>query len=258
MKKILVLILILQSLNSCKDDKTSTVSAPKNSSNIIDQVDFSKISDEQIEFIKSQKDILYSKNLEKKDFDKFANEYETKFKSPMAFTFEKYSKGMQRLTMENNEARMSLTLDDKVFSKDAISLVEKIRDLLNNSGDEKSFEKNFKEARKLILENNKISANEKKLFTIKLDFLKEIASTSTSNARLKNITEGPKCKWYQWGCVFYMTTAQVAVIFSIWAANDSLGNYQLSLLVSEYGLDYIAECCGFCGCNCPDGCPRWV
>jgi hypothetical protein len=190
-------------------------------------------------------------------YDNFAKEYQNKFNSPI-ITFENYSKVMIGIQKENKNAKASLVLDKKVFSAEAITLVEKIRDLLNSSTDEKSLRINFKAAEKMVLLENRVSLNEKKLFSTKLDFLQEIAFEDSKSGRVKDVTAGPKCKWYQWGCVFYMSTAQVGVLFAIWAANDLLGNYELSMLVSEYGLNYIAECCGFCNCSCPDGCPNWL
>jgi hypothetical protein len=259
MKKIVIVIVFIQSLFSCRDNSNikKLENTPSNiGSNLIDKADFTDINQAEIDFIKSKKDILHSKAIDKIAYNEILEEHQKKLQSELPINFEKYSELINNIKENNKKAKTEFDLDKKVFSSEAISTVEKIRDLLNTSTDEKSLRKNFKDTKELIF-ITKLSSNEKKFFSIRLDLLQEIAFQESASGKIKGTNAGPKCKWYQWGCVFFMTTAQVGVIFAYWAANDLLGNSALSALVAEYGLDYIAECCGFCNCTCPDGCPSY-
>jgi hypothetical protein len=68
MKKIIVSMLFVNSFISCQVNDTikDPDYKPKDvGTNLIDQVDLTQISNEQIDYIKSQKEILHSKNIKK-------------------------------------------------------------------------------------------------------------------------------------------------------------------------------------------------
>lgn len=195
---------------------------------------------------------------QKKDFDLFVSKYENSFNERFELSYENYSKGMNSLMEKQKKGKISMKINEDFISKEAILLVEKIRDILNESVDEKSFLNHLKTSELLISENKEVNSNEKKFLIINLEFIKYHALNEDSNARVYGVTSTkPKCKWYQWGCVFATHTAQFAAIFSFWAFNDLMGSV-LSILVSEHGLLYVTQCCGWCNCECPAGCPSFI
>lgn len=131
---------------------------------------------------------------------------------------------------------------------------EKIKIELEKGQDLESFLNSYETSKSLIVSSTEVDFSERELIKFNLEVVKVLAVEEyKSSARI--VSTKPKCKWYQWACVFYMSTAQLHVLASFQLFN---GTYELDELVSAYSLAYIAQCCGFCGCSCKDGCPRFL
>ena len=144
------------------------------------------------------------------------------------------------------------------YSLEGQYLIAEIRNLLSASVDENTFISAVQKSQDLIYSSNLESSFERDLILSNLNVVQRLALEEEEKLGLENgriLSTSPKCKWYQWGCVFYMSSAQLPVLLAFYLINQYS---PLAILVAEYGINYIAQCCGWCYCECPLGCPSII
>ena len=106
-----------------------------------------------------------------------------------------------------------------------------------------------------LVNNSSLSNNEKSLIKFQLSSIKALAAeTALAKAKggnnLRNGSTETSCRWYQWGYVFYFSTAGFSYVFIFYFLNPQLWPIISSL---DGDISYIAKCC-FCGCDCDIPC----
>jgi hypothetical protein len=200
---------------------------------------------------------LHNSNYDKDVFEKVVSDTEKKFNQKISISYNEFISARKQFVSDLKSGKMSQQLDDKVYSNEAIKIMDNIRALFEKVTNGDELKQTFKLVKQQISDNIKMSSNEKRLFMFKVSSVEKMAleSISNSNTRTKDINDlSPSCSWWKWGCVIFVSLNYPHILIGIWIAN--LGS-PLELYVQDFGLDYIASCCGFCGCNCPAGCPTY-
>jgi hypothetical protein len=251
--KVVVIFAVLLAFSSCnKEQRTVTVNKAtfKDVESLFPN-GFDKLDD----FALTKGRELHQSGYKETVYASMMSEYKQEFGQKNNMLYTDFIKLRKRLENEVSNGRNQAVLDTNFFSKAEIVLIENIRDELNTPKNEDELRVKLETCKKLINTNSQLSENQKHLLLFQLKVMEQVAFSTTSQANAK-ISGGliyPTCKWWQRGCVFYVSTAQLPVLIIIAIANQYT---ELSALVAEFGINYIAQCCGFCGCNCPSGCPR--
>jgi hypothetical protein len=210
------------------------------------------LPDEDTKFLIQAGKRLHEGDYKEGAYNKVKTDIHNRFNSTIG-SRKKLLEGVQR-AQSNIIGGENLRSTDSGMSEAGQALVEKIRNELAKAFNKDSFFQSYETSKELIAKIKDISEAEKGLVKFNLEVIKTIAMDDyVKNGRLAS--SKPKCKWHQWACVFYMSTAQLHVLALFQLFN---GTYELDNLVSTYSIAYIAQCCGFCGCSCKDGCPRFL
>jgi hypothetical protein len=239
------------STNLDRKDISSYLTLKLESPKLIEKIIFPDNEKSLNEFLIEFGDALYKNHYSKDIFDKYVKEYQVKYNQKIEISYDEFMIGMKTFSNNIQNGRINNELV-KVFSNEAIKAVERIRDELEKSQNEEEFYKNVAFCKEFLSKNTLISENEQKYLIYQLELVVRLTSENEKKERQKDINGGYTCNWWKSACVFYTSVTQLPLLLAIYYANQ---NTPLEVYVASYGINYIAACCGFCGCNCPDGCP---
>lgn len=210
------------------------------------------LSDEDTKFLIQAGKSLFESGYSEAVYNRVSVDVFKKFNVKLS-SREKMLEGLQQIKNQALDGKNARTKSGDLSQAGQL-LNEKIKIELEKGQDLESFLNSYETSKSLIVSSTEVDFSERELIKFNLEVVKVLAVEEyKSSARI--VSTKPKCKWYQWACVFYMSTAQLHVLASFQLFN---GTYELDELVSAYSLAYIAQCCGFCGCSCKDGCPRFL
>lgn len=255
MKKILFVAPLFLLLFTLSCDNGSVSEAPPEEAidgNAFNDLKLTSLSDEDTKFLIQAGKSLFESGYSEAVYNRVSVDAFKKFSVRLS-SREKMLEGLQHFQDQIKEGKY-LRSGDSGMSEGGKVLTEQIKTELEKAQDAGTFLQSYETSKMLISASNKVDASEKELIKFNLEVVKTIAMEDyTRNGR--SINADAKCKWYQWACVFYVTSTQAHLLLAIWFANQTTA---LQVYVAAYGIDYIAQCCGFCGCTCPSGCPRII
>jgi len=137
----------------------------------VSQMNFHKIPKDQINFFKKNIGILYNPSIDSTSYNNFVLNHNSIFKNKISLKYKDLSIGLGRVGDSFKKAKSSNSINLDIFSDEAKSKIEEIRDLLNSSTNYEELLSSFNDSKVLIEKDNNISQSEKALLVIILDNL---------------------------------------------------------------------------------------